>query len=94
MKNPSLEIIVTERCSTRGCPLEEACETLLSESKCNFSCCSHIISMLLWRLCWLCYCYYAISSILYFCSAYCYIWYLKSGIRALSLAEIVEFFSG
>jgi hypothetical protein len=25
-ENPSLEIIVTERCSTRGCPLEEACE--------------------------------------------------------------------
>jgi hypothetical protein len=26
MKNPSLDIIVTERCSTGGCPLEEACE--------------------------------------------------------------------
>jgi hypothetical protein len=26
MKNPSLEIIVTERCSTGGCPLEEASE--------------------------------------------------------------------
>jgi hypothetical protein len=26
MKNPSLEIIVTERCSTGGFPLEEACE--------------------------------------------------------------------
>jgi hypothetical protein len=25
-ENPSLEIIVTERCSTRGCPLEEARE--------------------------------------------------------------------
>jgi hypothetical protein len=25
-ENPSLDIIVTERCSTRGCPLEEACE--------------------------------------------------------------------
>jgi hypothetical protein len=25
-ENPSLEIIVTERCSIRGCPLEEACE--------------------------------------------------------------------
>ena len=25
-ENPSLEIIVTEHCSTRGCPLEEACE--------------------------------------------------------------------
>jgi hypothetical protein len=26
MKNPSLDIIVTELCSTGGCPLEEACE--------------------------------------------------------------------
>jgi hypothetical protein len=26
MKNPSLEIIVTEHCSTGGCPLEEAYE--------------------------------------------------------------------
>jgi len=25
-ENPSLEILVTERCSTGGCPLEEACE--------------------------------------------------------------------
>jgi hypothetical protein len=25
-ENPSLEIIVTEHCSTGGCPLEEACE--------------------------------------------------------------------
>ena len=26
MKNPSLDIIVIERCSIGGCPLEEACE--------------------------------------------------------------------
>ena len=26
MKNPSLDIIVTERCSTGGFPLKEACE--------------------------------------------------------------------
>ena len=26
MRNPSLEIIVIEICSTGGCPLEEACE--------------------------------------------------------------------
>jgi hypothetical protein len=26
MKNPSLDIIVTERCSTGGCPLEEGSE--------------------------------------------------------------------
>ena len=25
-ENPSLDIIVIERCSTGGCPLEEACE--------------------------------------------------------------------
>jgi hypothetical protein len=25
-ENPSLEIIVTERCSIGGCPLKEACE--------------------------------------------------------------------
>jgi hypothetical protein len=25
-ENPSLEIVVTECCSTGGCPLEEACE--------------------------------------------------------------------
>jgi hypothetical protein len=25
-ENPSLDIIVTEHCSTGGCPLEEACE--------------------------------------------------------------------
>jgi hypothetical protein len=25
-ENPGLEIILTERCSIRGCPLEEACE--------------------------------------------------------------------
>jgi hypothetical protein len=25
-EKPSLEIVVTERCSTGGCPLEEACE--------------------------------------------------------------------
>jgi hypothetical protein len=41
---------------------------LLSESKCYFNCCSHIIYVLLWRLCWLYYCYSAISSILFmFC---------------------------
>jgi hypothetical protein len=28
----------------------------------------------------------------YLCSAYFYIWYITSGIRALSLAEIVGFF--
>jgi hypothetical protein len=33
-ENPSLEIIVTEHCSTGGCPLEEACEhCFLTQSK-------------------------------------------------------------
>jgi hypothetical protein len=59
-KNPRLGIIVTERCSNGGCPLEEACEhCFLNQSA---------ISVLLWRLCWLYYCYSAISSILFmFC---------------------------
>jgi hypothetical protein len=67
-ENPSLEIIVTERCSTGGCPLEEACEHCFLNQSVIFSCCSHIIYVLLWRLCWLYYCYSAISSILFmFC---------------------------
>jgi len=39
--------------------------TFLSESKGYFSCCSHIIFVLLWRLCWLYYYYSAISIILF-----------------------------
>jgi hypothetical protein len=64
-ENPSLEIIVTESCSTGGFPLEEACEHCFSESKCYLSCCSHIIYVLLWILCWLYYCYSAILIILF-----------------------------
>jgi hypothetical protein len=37
-EKPSLEIIVTERCLTGGCPLEEACEHCYLESKCYFCC--------------------------------------------------------
>jgi hypothetical protein len=68
-ENPSLEIIVTERCSTGGCPLEEACEhCFLNQS---------VISVVVLIL-FLCYCGdYAgyITVILpflafYFCSAY------------------------
>jgi hypothetical protein len=68
-ENPSLEIIVTERCSTGGCPLEEACEhCFLNQS---------VISVVV-LISFLCYCGdYAgyITVILpflafYFCSAY------------------------
>jgi hypothetical protein len=44
-ENPSLEIIVTERCSTGGCPLEEACEhCYLNQSAISVSI-SYIISV-------------------------------------------------
>jgi hypothetical protein len=68
-ENPSLEIIVTERCSIGGCPLEEACEhCFLNQS---------VISVVV-LISFLCYCGdYAgyITVILpflafYFCSAY------------------------
>jgi hypothetical protein len=68
-ENPSLEIIVTERCSTGGCPLEEACEHCFL----NQSAISVVVLIL-----FLCYCGdYAgyITVILpflafYFCSVY------------------------
>jgi hypothetical protein len=67
-ENPSLEIIVTERCSTGGCPLEEACEHYFLNQSVISNCSCHIISVLLSRLCWLYYCYFSISSILFmFC---------------------------
>jgi hypothetical protein len=44
-ENPSLEIIVIERCSTGGCPLEEACEhCFLNQS----------VFLLLFRISFLC----------------------------------------
>jgi hypothetical protein len=44
-ENPSLEIIVTERCSTGGCPLEEACEhCFLNQSAISIAI-SYIISV-------------------------------------------------
>jgi hypothetical protein len=68
-ENPSLEIIVTERCSIGGCPLKEACEHCFL----NQSAISVVVLIL-----FLCYCGdYAgyITVILpflafYFCSAY------------------------
>jgi hypothetical protein len=90
-ENPSLEIIVIECCSTGGCPLEEAHEhCFLNQS---------VISVVV-LISFLCYCgdYVGYITIIlpflafYLCSTYFYIWYLASGIRALSLAEIVGFF--
>jgi hypothetical protein len=90
-ENPSLEIIVTERCSIGGCPLEEACEhCFLNQS----------VIYVVVLISFMCYCGdYAgyITVILPFLAFYFvlhiyYIWYLASGIRALSLAEIVGFF--
>ena len=45
MKNPSLDIIVTERCSTGGCPLEEACEHCYLIQSAISVAISYIISM-------------------------------------------------
>jgi hypothetical protein len=49
-ENPSLDIIVTERCSIGGCPLEEACEhcylnQVLFLFKCYSVAISYIISV-------------------------------------------------
>jgi hypothetical protein len=68
-ENPSLEIIVSERCSTRGCPIKEACEHFfLNQSP---------ISVLVLIL-FMCYCgdYVGYITVIlpflpfYFCSAY------------------------
>ena len=45
MKNPSLEIIVIERCSTGGWPLEEACEHCYVIQSAISVAISYIISM-------------------------------------------------
>jgi hypothetical protein len=44
-ENPSLEIIVTERCSTGGCPLEEACEHCYLNQSAISAAISYIISV-------------------------------------------------
>jgi hypothetical protein len=68
-ENPSLKIIVTERCSIGGCPLEEACEhCFLNQSAISIAI---LISFL-------CYCedYAGYFTVIlpflafYFCSAY------------------------
>jgi hypothetical protein len=76
-ENPSLEIIVTVRCSTGGCPLEEACEhCFLNQSA---------ISIVI-LISFLCYCgdYAGYSTVImpflafYFCSTYfLYLLYYK-----------------
>jgi hypothetical protein len=45
MKNPILDIIVTERCSIGGCPLEEACEHCYLIQRAIFVAISYIISV-------------------------------------------------
>jgi hypothetical protein len=94
-ENPSLEIIVIELCSTGGCPLEEACEhcsqnqsviyvVILISFQCYCGDCSGYIVVILPFLAF----YFVLHTF--------YIWYITSGIRALSLAEIVGnfFFQG
>ena len=91
MKNPSLDIIVIECCSTGGCPLEEACEHCYLIQSVIYVAISYIISV---------YCEdyagYFTVILLFLAFHYVlhilYIWYLASGIRALSLAEIVGIF--
>jgi hypothetical protein len=89
--NPSLEIIVIELCSTGGCPLDEGHEhcsrnqsviyvVILISFQCYYGDCSSYITVILPFLAF------------YFCSAYFYIWYITSGIRELSLVEIVGIF--
>jgi hypothetical protein len=57
-ENPSLEIIVTERYSTGGCPLEEACEhCFLNQSA----------FLLLFRISFLCIVKIMLDILLLFC---------------------------
>jgi hypothetical protein len=43
-ENPSLNIIVTERCSNGGCPLEEACEhCYLNQSVISVAICCYFV---------------------------------------------------
>jgi hypothetical protein len=87
-ENPSLDIIVIELCSTRGCPLEEARE--------HFFQIQSVISVII-LLSFQCYCGECSGYIVvilpflafYFVLHTFYIWYITSGIRALSSAESV-----
>jgi hypothetical protein len=57
-ENPSLEIIVTERCSTGGFPLEEACE------HCYLN---QVLFLLLFRISFLCIVKIMLDILLLFC---------------------------
>jgi hypothetical protein len=57
-ENPSLEIIVTEHCSTGGCPLEEACE------HCYLN---QVLFLLLFRISFLCIVKIMLDILLLFC---------------------------
>jgi hypothetical protein len=90
-ENPILEIIVTEHYSTGGCPLEEAHEHFFL---------NQIAISVVVLISFLCYCgdYVGYITIIlqflafFFVLHIYYIWYLASGIRALSLVEIVGIF--
>ena len=89
-ENPSLEIIVTECCSNGGCPLKEACEHyFLNQSAISIvvlmSCVILEIMLVILLL------FFHFQHFIYVLHIY-YIQYLASGIRALSLAEIVGIF--
>jgi hypothetical protein len=86
-ENPSLEIIVTERCSIGGCPLEEACEhCFLNQS---------VISIAI-LISFMCYCedyagYFTVILpflALYLCSAYFI--YLVSCIGRYPMGVIID----
>jgi hypothetical protein len=93
-ENPSLEIIVTERCSTRGCPLEEAHEhCFLNQS---------VISVVV-LISFMCYCgdYVGYITVIlpflafYFCSAYfLYLVYYKWYQSTFLGRNCGNFFSG
>ena len=88
MKNPSLEIIVTERCSTGGFPSKRPVNIALRIKVLfmllflyHFSVIVVIVLVILLLFCH----FYHFNSVLHTF----YIWYITSGIRALFSAKIV-----
>jgi hypothetical protein len=93
-ENPSLEIIVTEHCSTGGCPLEEACEhCFLNQSVISvvvlisFLCYCVILPFLDYVLVIWYYCYSLPFLAFYLCSA-TYLLYLKCILHLLFMGEV------
>jgi hypothetical protein len=99
-ENPSLEIIVTKRCSTGGCPLEEACEHCFL---------NQTVIYVVILISFLCYCGDYVGYIIvilpflafYFCSAYFlylvyYKWYQSTflGINCGNFFVKVEMYFG